>query len=241
MTLGVQRSHARSFAAVLLLCAVFVISAVPETFAARMQIPGGGGDYEVKSGRTFLDRRFRNVIRQQYDFSCGSAALATLLAFHYNMKLSEMDVLKAMYEQGDQEKIHREGFSLLDMKNYLSSIGMEAAGYREPLDKLAKVGIPAIVLINRKGYMHFVVVKGVTKDKVLIGDPTLGLRIYARKDFEPMWNGILFVVVNNMNTARKNFNTRAQWGAKQLILSNSLPDADLARYTLSISATPNYY
>lgn len=209
--------------------------------AERIYVPGGGGAYNTGT-KTFLDSKFRGVYRQKYDYSCGSAALATLLTYHYGMNISEMDILQAMYAQGDQEKIRKEGFSLLDMKNYLSSIGLQSAGYRESLDKLTKAGIPAIVLINRRGYMHFVVVKGVTKDEVLIGDSATGLRVYSRKEFEPMWNNILFVVTDKMNIARASFNDADAWGKKRFIASSlPLTDMDLAQYTLSTAFTPNYY
>src|SRR5690606_32244328 len=136
--------------------------------------------------KTLSERRFTQVVHQKYDYSCGSAAVATLLTYHYGNPVTEIDVLNAMYEHGDQEKIKREGFSLLDMKNYLNLIGYQAEGYKESLDKLTSVDIPAIALINRKGYLHFVVIKGVTKDKVSLGDPTLGVIMHDREDFEKM-------------------------------------------------------
>lgn len=214
----------------------------PASAAAASQLYlGSGGDYTVR-GKTLADTRFRNVVKQRYDFSCGSAAVATLLTYHYDLPMDEKDVLKAMYMDGDQEKIRREGFSLLDMKNYLESIGYKAAGYRESLDKLMAVGIPAIVLINKKGYMHFVVVNGVSKDRVAVGDPTLGLRIYSRDEFEKMWNGILFVVLDNKSIAQASFNTRAAWKPHgSADLRNMLDREQLGSVALDVSLTPNYY
>ena len=57
------------------------------------------------------------------------------------------------------------------MKRYLAAHGFEADGFEQPLDKLDEARVPAIVLINENGYHHFVVVKGVQADRVLIGDP----------------------------------------------------------------------
>ncbi len=223
----------------LALMSAFVVSA--PALADWVQVPAGGGEYTVKT-KSFQDLRFREVVHQKYDYSCGSAAVATLLQYHYNKPYTEVDILKAMYMQGDKEKIHREGFSLLDMKNYLASIGLKSAGYRESLDKLADVGIPAIALINKRGYMHFVVIKGVTADRVLVGDPASGTHTYARKDFEETWNNILFVVTNHVDQAKGTFNDPKLWG-KNRFLATSLPlqDADLARFALSITPTPNYY
>jgi predicted double-glycine peptidase len=210
--------------------------------AADFFISGGGGTYDVKSLKTLSDSRFRSVVRQRYDYSCGSAAIATLLTYHYDQKVAEIDVLKAMFADGDQEKIRREGFSMLDMKNYLNSIGYEADGFRESLDKLARVSIPAIVLINRRNYMHFVVVKGVTDDKVSVGDPTLGLRIYTRDEFEKMWNGILFVIMDNKPIARTSFNIADSWTSHgNPNFRNMLDQGELSRLTMDISSTPGYY
>ena len=188
----------------LVACAAFLLSigalALPAA-AAWVQVPGGGGEYSAVKPKSFQDLRFRNVVHQKYDYSCGSAALATLLQYHYGLDTNEMAILQAMYARGDKEKIHREGFSLLDMKNYLASVGLQSAGYRETLDKLASVGIPAIVLINKRGYMHFVVLRGVTEDRVLVADPATGSHIYSRNEFEKMWNNILFVVTNRTEQA----------------------------------------
>jgi predicted double-glycine peptidase len=205
-------------------------------------LESGGGNYMMKNGQSLLDKRFRGVVRQKYDFSCGSAAVATLLTYHYGHPVEEMDVLSAMFETGDQEKIRKEGFSLLDMKNYLESIGYRAEGYKESLDKLSKVGIPAIVLINKHGYMHFVVVKGVTKTNVSVGDPTLGLRIYDRSDFEKMWNGIIFVVLNDKNIAKSTFNRKENWSSNgNPNFRHMLDRGELGALTIDISITPNYY
>ena len=128
--------------------------------------------------------RFRAMVHQQYDFSCGSAALSTLLTYHYGFKVTEETVFVAMYEKGDQPKIRREGFSLFDMKRYLENHGFQADGFEAPLDKLESAGIPAIVLINENGYNHFVVVKGVRDGRVLVGDPSGGTRAMAQAAFE---------------------------------------------------------
>ena len=45
------------------------------------------------------------MIHQQFDYSCGSAALATLLRFQYHKQTNEAGVFKAMYEVGDQDRI----------------------------------------------------------------------------------------------------------------------------------------
>ena len=125
-----------------------------------------------------LQRAFRRTWHQQFDFSCGSAALATLLTFHYDAPIDETSVFKAMFAVGDQPQIRAKGFSLLDMKKFLESRGYKADGVRSSLDTLISVGVPAIALISDHGYRHFVVVKGADHDRVLLGDPAL---IFGRR------------------------------------------------------------
>lgn len=157
------------------------------------------------------EARFQTVIRQQYDFSCGSAALATLLTYHYGRPITEAQAFQAMYEVGDQETIQKYGFSLLDMKRFLNSVGLRADGFRVPLDKLAQANVPAITLINTKGYKHFVVVKGVRDDVVMVGDPALGMQAIPRDEFEQMWEGVAFIIRDDLRLAQRNFNREDEW------------------------------
>ncbi len=218
------------------------LSAAPHPAPAGevpMVIGGFSTSVPVESIR---ERRFRSVVRQHYDFSCGSAAVATLLNYHYDWPTDERSVLLSMMALGDQEKIRREGFSLLDMKRYLKSIGFNANGYRANLAKLESVGIPAIALINHNGYLHFVVIKGVRKDVVLIGDSALGLRVVDRGDFEKMWNNILFVITNEKELAQSTFDRAEDWQLSPVArFDAALSDQSLASFTVQTVPTPNYY
>lgn len=169
----------------------------------------GAGEFRVPVV-SIHQARWASTLLQQFDFSCGSAALATLLTHHYGHPINEQAVFEQMYDRGDQAKIQREGFSLLDMKRLLATLGYEADGFEQPLEQLSAAGLPAIVLINEKGYFHFVVVKGLQADRVLIGDPAVGTRAMSRQAFDASWqNRILFVVHNRMEAAR--FNLPADW------------------------------
>jgi predicted double-glycine peptidase len=173
--------------------------------ANEARFVAGGTLYSVRV-KSLEALRFSTVVRQGYDFSCGSAALATLLTYHYNRPVTEEQVFVAMWEVGDKENIRLKGFSLLDMKSYLASINIKADGFRVPLDKLAAVGVPTISLIIRKGYAHFVVLRGIHKDYVVLGDPSLGAITEPREAFEQQWNGIAFALHSDAATGRQNFN-----------------------------------
>ena len=62
--------------------------------------------------------RDRHVVKQQLDYSCGAAALATLLRNYFGEETSERDILDMLMTQLTQEEQQRKarrGFSLLDL------------------------------------------------------------------------------------------------------------------------------
>lgn len=195
-----------------------------------------GGSFSVPVA-SLKGLRFRDTVRQKFDFSCGSAALATLLTHHYHHPVSEQEVFAEMYERGDKEKIQREGFSLLDMKIYLAAHGFEADGYKADLEKLDTARIPAIALIRERGYYHFVVVKGLLDGRVLIGDPAVGTRAMPQKQFEQLWvNGVLFVIRSEAERAL--FNGKRDWAVapkSPMDLGVSSPVGDVLLLRRSVS------
>jgi predicted double-glycine peptidase len=184
--------------------------------AAQLQISGAIASLPGLSSPTlpvqsFQSRRFSAVIPQRFDYSCGSAALATLLTYSYNMPVDEMTVFRSMVMHGDKALIEQYGFSLLDMKEYLARHGLPSGGFRAPLSKLSEVGVPAIVLINERGYHHFVVITGLEDGRVLIADPAVGMRSERTGVFENQWSGIFFLILNHATEARASFNQDRNW------------------------------
>lgn len=194
----------------LFLLAVF--GALSDAAAGEVTIANGPpGQTHVRIS-SYRDIPFKTVVRQQFDFSCGSAAIATLLTYHFERPTTEKEAFVAMYDMGDKEKIKKNGFSLFEIKQYLESIGYRADGFRVGLDRLQRVGIPVIVLIEWKNYKHFVVIKGVRDEHVLVGDPAIGLKIMKREEFMGYWkDGIAFAIHNADFIGRKHFNDEAEW------------------------------
>jgi predicted double-glycine peptidase len=171
----------------------------------------GGARYSVPVA-SMKEMRFKSTLRQQYDFSCGSAAVATLLTHHYGVAVSEQAVFEQMYAHGDQRKIRKEGFSLLDIKRFLAQRGFQADGFKLPLQKLVDARLPAIVLVSDKGYNHFVVIKGAADGRILVGDPASGTRSMPRAAFEQIWRSKLLFVIHGAAQAPA-FNRLADWRA----------------------------
>ncbi|MEZ9918011.1 C39 family peptidase [Vibrio breoganii] len=155
--------------------------------------------------KSYKELVFGDVYRQQYDFSCGSAALASLLQFHYQKPAQEQEIFDAMYEQGDKDIISEQGFSLLDMKSYLKSVGLKADGFHISLEKLRKISVPGITLVNFDGYMHFVVIRGISENYVVLGDPSRGTMVMQIDEFNHYYQGLTLLVRNEAKIGRSGF------------------------------------
>ena len=59
-----------------------------------------------------------------YDFSCGSGALVTVINSYLGLNVTEQAAMEGMMAHGEKEKIiERRGFSMLDMKRYVLTLG----------------------------------------------------------------------------------------------------------------------
>lgn len=143
--------------------------------------------------------KFNNVVRQAYDYSCGSAALTTLLDFYLGRNFQERQVMEGLLQFGDTEKIvARRGFSLLDMKRLVTALGHPSGGFRAAEEDLIKLDHPAIAPIEYAGFKHFVVVRGVKNNRVFVADPSLGNISFTLSRFMEIWDrNVLFIVFPN--------------------------------------------
>ncbi|MXS86410.1 peptidase C39 [Nitrosomonas sp. HPC101] len=203
-----------------------------EVSALDMIDMAGGANFNIRI-KSFAERRFNTVYRQQYDFSCGSAALASLLTFHFDDTVDEQSVFVDMFQHGNQEKIRREGFSMLDMKRYLERRGYRSDGFKIDLNKLHATGNPAITIINHNGYMHFVIIKGVDEDRVLVGDPAQGVKSMNRSEFEEMWgNRILFLIHANRDPEVSYQKIHEEWAGRVAPLGEAVDRTSLGVFNV---------
>jgi predicted double-glycine peptidase len=81
------------------------------------------GNYPVRS---LLELRRERVMIQNWDLSCGAAALGTLLRYQFNEPVTEKEIARALmgrteYVKHPQLLQVREGFSLLDLKRFVQT------------------------------------------------------------------------------------------------------------------------
>lgn len=140
------------------------------TYSARGTVP-------VKSWKTLRDA---GIVKQDLDYSCGAASLATVLNSFYGQNVTEEALLKAM-DKGDGMA------SFEDMAKALPQFGFRAQGFAARWEQLALLKIPVILYVKHRKNDHFSVLRGISGDTVWLADPSLGNRTYSRAQFLAMW------------------------------------------------------
>ncbi len=152
--------------------------------------------------KSMKDLRDQNLVKQRLDYSCGAAALATILRYGFGDEVTEREILVNLFDllSEDEEGLRRkEGFSLLDLQRVAQARGYKAQGFRLAPEYLPKLGGPVIVFIEPRGYKHFAVLRGARGDRVYLADPSRGnIRMPAYR-FLDSWlgengKGIIFVI-----------------------------------------------
>ena len=156
----------------------------------------------VKSRAEFTDA---HIVKQQFDYSCGSAALATLLNYYLGENFTERQVIEGLVEYGDKQQIEKlRAFSLLDMKRFVEKLGYKGMGYRADIKDLESLGKPCIVPVEIFGYNHFCVFRGIAADRAFLADPYLGNTSFSKAEFLAMWKrNVAFVVTDGDITHSK--------------------------------------
>lgn len=163
-------------------------------FAGALLIVFGGSALagERKSVRSLIEVRKQNVIIQNWDLSCGAAALATILNYQHGELVSEREIATRMMSRAEYLANPmlvrlRQGFSLLDLKRFVDERGYNGIGLGQLTLKHLVTRAPVIVPINSHGYQHFVVFRGLLDNRVLLADPAFGNRTMLLSDFESAW------------------------------------------------------
>ena len=153
---------------------------------------GTNTDREPGPVRSLLEIRQAGVVIQNWDLSCGAAALGTLLRYEFGEPVTEKEIARGLISRGEYiehpELVQiREGFSLLDLKRYVQTRGYKGLGFGQlDLNDLVKRA-PIMVPINALGYNHFVIFRGIMGDHVLLADPAWGNRTMTLDKFQRMW------------------------------------------------------
>ncbi|EFF84453.1 putative pilus system C39 family peptidase FilB [Acinetobacter haemolyticus] len=152
-----------------------------------------------------VEDQFRGIVRQAYDYSCGSAALTTLLNGYAGLSLTEQQTMSGLLQYGEYQRIiERRSFSLLDMKRFVAALGLNSGGYRGQFSDLTALKQPAIVPITYAGFKHFVVYKAYKDGRVYVADPALGNISFDETRFKEVWDNNTLFLVDVPEQYRKN-------------------------------------
>ncbi len=134
-----------------------------------------------KSIKSWIEFKNENLTRQEFDYSCGSGALSTIMKYYYNQNISEKNVLDAVLEAkgiGKEQKKELEdtnmNLSFLDLSEYVKIKGFKALGLALDLESLKKLKIPVILFVKIRKNEHFTVFRGMDDTNVYLADPTFG-------------------------------------------------------------------
>lgn len=141
---------------------------------------------------SMIEMREQNVVLQQWELSCASAALATILRYQHSFPATERVVALGMINRNeylsnpDLLRI-RQGFSLLDMKRFVDSLGYQGEGFGQLGFQDLVEHAPIIVPVDLQGFPHFVVFRGATSTQVLLADPAFGNVTMSIRKFTNGW------------------------------------------------------
>ena len=147
--------------------------------------------------RSLLEMREERVVVQEWDLSCGAAALATLLNYQLGDSVSEKEIALGLIDREEYLKDpnfvrFRQGFSLLDLKRFVDGRGYKGVGLGKLVVDDLLTAAPVMVPVNFNGYNHFVIFRGMVntasgKSRVLLADPAYGNRTMPLHKFEAAW------------------------------------------------------
>ena len=135
------------------------------------------GKLPIKSWKARRDAR---IVKQDKDFSCGAASIATLLTEYYQRATTEEEVLAALNKKDSKA-------SFADMQKALPKLGFKGIGLATSWQQLIHLKIPVILYVKQRKYDHFTVVSGISDTHIKLSDSSLGNRILTRGQFKKIW------------------------------------------------------
>ncbi|CED60695.1 peptidase, C39 family [Moritella viscosa] len=129
--------------------------------------------------KSYIDLKFSEVVRQDFDVSCGLASLTGVLIDGYGVDVTEGELLDII-----GLKIN---YSFSDLKYLAGEYNKISLPLWMTYEKLMSIESPAILYIKRKGIDHFVSLNHIDEFTIQIKDPAWGMLNYTREQFESYW------------------------------------------------------
>jgi hypothetical protein len=149
--------------------------------------------------KSWQEIRTQNIVMQQRDYSCGAAALATVIRYHWGDNVTETQILQEVFKLLTIEELKERienGLSLTDLRRLAVKLGYQAAIGKLEFEKLKESKVPLIVGLSFEDFDHFAVFRGTDGVYVYLADPARGNVRVPVHEFEAQWqkNAVLVVV-----------------------------------------------
>ncbi|WP_020558980.1 C39 family peptidase [Thiofilum flexile] len=145
-----------------------------------MQTPSLNGSLPIQHWKARRDAR---VVKQDLDYSCGSASIATILTEYYRRPTTEQQILDLIVRHtGNKGRA-----SFADMQAVLPQLGFKGIGVATDWEQLLELKLPVIVYVQQRKEDHFTVITGINDRLVKLADPSLGNRTLTRGQFKRLW------------------------------------------------------
>jgi uncharacterized protein len=165
---------------------------------ALAALPALAQDSVPRRPQTWVALQNRVTVRQRFDFSCGAAALATLLTHYHGRQTREEDVIEIFRIRYPTREAWieraKEGFSFDDIIFAAGKLGFAGQGARVPFETLEKLSGPVIVHLDRDGYQHFAVLRAVIEGRAYTSDPLSGQRTLLADAFQREYTGVSLAI-----------------------------------------------
>lgn len=132
----------------------------------------------------------KNIVIQHDEKDCGPACLC-MIAKNFGIKIPLIKCREIL-------RTDNNGTSLYAMIEGAKKIGLDATAYRCTVKEIEEavnnkeVHLPIVAhIVSDSGYLHYVVVYGIRKTSVVIGDPAKGLVKIKKCQFYKKWTGIM--------------------------------------------------
>ncbi len=142
--------------------------------------------------------RERNIVMQQRDYSCGAAALATVIQYYIGDPMKEEVVLRVLddlltFEEA-KDRIEN-GLAMSDLRKAAVELGYQSVVAQMSLEQLFESKVPLVVGITENEFKHFVVYRGTDYRYVYLADPIRGNIRVLIHDFGCQWQKNLALAV----------------------------------------------
>ncbi len=150
--------------------------------------------------KSMKELKTQGIQRQTLDYSCGASALSTLMQKYFNDSITERDILSDILFHSTHEELTKsfhEGFSMLDLKLASERLGYKVYGVQLNINSAKRLKGPVIILLRRKRLNHFVILRGISEEKVFIVDPSRGFERTSTRQLEKEWKGETLILAKD--------------------------------------------